>query len=67
MRKYNKQFRVETNSGRIVGHAHAIEEAERVAHKGRGRWFFRWIEGRYIAWRQINCVSWADLPGINRR
>ena len=54
MRKYNKMFRIETNGGRIVGHAHAIEEAERIAHSGRGRWIFRWTDGRYIAWRQIN-------------
>ena len=52
MRKYIQQFRIETNRGRIVGHAHAIEAAEGIAHQGRGRWVFRWFEGRYIAWRQ---------------
>ena len=52
MKKYNQQFRIETNGGRVVGHAHAIEAAEYIAGRGRGRWVFRWFEGRYIAVRQ---------------
>ena len=51
-RKYMKQFRVETSAGRIVGHADAIEAAEYIAHRGRGRWVFKWFEGRYVAIRQ---------------
>ena len=52
MKKYHSKFRIETNKGRVVGHAHAIEAAEHIAGRGRGRWVFRWFEGRYIAWRQ---------------
>jgi hypothetical protein len=50
--KYIKDFRVETKSGRIVGHAWNIEQAEHIAHKGRGRWVFKWIDYRYVAYRQ---------------
>jgi hypothetical protein len=53
-RKYIKQFRIETNSGKIVGHSDNIESAEWIADKGRNRWVYRWIEKRYIAWRQYN-------------
>ena len=52
MKKYIKQFRIETKGGKIVGHADNIEAAEWIADKGRGRWVMRWTEGRYIAWRQ---------------
>jgi hypothetical protein len=52
MKKYIKQFRIETNGGRVVGHAGAIEAAEYIAGRGRRRCVFRWFEGRYIAWRQ---------------
>jgi hypothetical protein len=52
MKKHIKQFRIETNKGRIVGHAHAIEAAEWIASKGRGRWIFRWFEGRYCCAKQ---------------
>lgn len=50
--KYIKDFRVETKSGRIVGHAWHIEQAEHIAHQGRGRWVFKWIDYRYVAYRQ---------------
>jgi hypothetical protein len=52
MKKYHRDFRIETNGGRVVGHANAIEAAEWIASRGRGRWVFRWFEGRYVAWRQ---------------
>jgi hypothetical protein len=52
MKKYIRPFRVETNGGRIVGHAGAIEQAEYIAGKGRGRWVLRWLYGKYIAVRQ---------------
>ena len=52
MKQYIKKFRVETNKGRIVGHADAIEVAEFIAGRGRGRWVWQWLEGRYIARRQ---------------
>ena len=52
MKKYIQQYRIETNGGRVVGHANAIEAAEFIAHCGRRRWVFRWFEGRYIAVRQ---------------
>jgi hypothetical protein len=52
MKKYNQQFRIETNGGRVVGHAHAIEAAEAIASSGRGRWVFRWFEGRYCCAKQ---------------
>ncbi len=52
MKRYNQLFRIETKKGRVVGHAGAIEAAEFIASKGRGRWVYRWIEGRYVAWRQ---------------
>ena len=53
-RKHISQFRVETNAGRIVGHADTVEMAERIAHQGRGRWVFRWFEGRYCSAKQYN-------------
>ena len=52
MKKYVQQFRIETNSGRIVGHACSVEHAEWIAHQGRGRWIFRWFEGRYCLAKQ---------------
>ena len=52
MKKYHLKFRIETNKGRVVGHAHAIEAAEFIAGRGRGRWVWQWLEGRYIARRQ---------------
>ena len=52
MKKYHSKFRIETNKGRVVGHAHAIEAAEHIAGRGRGRWVWQWFEGRYIARRQ---------------
>jgi hypothetical protein len=52
MKRYHQYFRIETNGGRVVGHANAIEAAEWIASRGRGRWVFRWFEGRYVAWRQ---------------
>lgn len=52
MKRYIKQFRIETNGGRIIGHRDTIESAEWIASQGRGRWVLRWFEGRYIAWRQ---------------
>jgi hypothetical protein len=52
MKKYNSLFRIETNAGRIVGHANAIEAAEAIASNGRGRWIFRWFEGRYCCAKQ---------------
>ncbi len=51
-KKYISAFRVETNSGRIVGHFDTVEMAERCALQGRGRWVFRWFEGRYCCARQ---------------
>jgi len=51
-RKYIKRFRVETDGGRIVGHADTVEVAEFIASKGRGRWIFRWFEGRYCCAKQ---------------
>jgi hypothetical protein len=51
-RKYIKLFRIETAGGTIVGHADTIEAAEWMAEKGRSRWVMRWVEGRYIEWRQ---------------
>jgi len=51
-RKYIKRFRVETDGGRIVGHADTVEAAEFIASKGRGRWIFRWFEGRYCCAKQ---------------
>ena len=41
MKRYIEQFRVETNRGRIVGHARSVEHAEIIAHQGRGRWIFQ--------------------------
>lgn len=52
MKKYVQQFRIETNSGRIVAHCQTIEQAEYHASKGRGRWIFRWFEGRYCCAKQ---------------
>jgi hypothetical protein len=52
MKRYHQYFRIETNKGRVVGHANAIEAAEFIASRGRGRWVFRWFEDRYIAVRQ---------------
>ena len=52
MKRYIQQYRVETNAGRVVGHACAIEAAEWIAHQGRGRWIFRWFEGRYCCAKQ---------------
>jgi len=52
MKRYCKQFRVETNAGRIVGHADSIEHAEYLASRGRGRWIFRWFDGRYCCARK---------------
>jgi len=54
MKRHIQTFRIETNAGRIVGHAWHIEQAEHIAHKGRGRWVFKWVDGEYIAWRQYN-------------
>jgi len=52
MKRYIKSFRVETNAGRIVAHCDTMEQAEWHALKGRGRWVFRWFEGRYCCARQ---------------
>jgi hypothetical protein len=52
MKRYIKQFRVETNKGRIVGHADTAEMAEFIAEKGRGRWVFKYFKGRYCCARQ---------------
>ena len=52
MKKYIARFRVETNGGRIVGHFDSVERAEYCAHRGRGRWVFRWFEGKYCGARQ---------------
>jgi len=52
MKRYIKAFRVETNSGRIVAHCDTAEMAEFHASKGRGRWIFRWFEGRYCCAKQ---------------
>ena len=49
MKKHIKDFRIETKAGRIVGHAWHIEQAEMIAHKGHGRWIFKWIDNQYIA------------------
>ena len=46
-RYYICKFRVETNAGRIVAHCESVEQAEYHAGKGRGRWVFRWYEGKY--------------------
>ena len=46
MKKHIKDFRIETKAGRIVGHAWHIEQAEMIAHKGHGRWIFKWIDNQ---------------------
>ena len=51
-KKEKKRFRVETDGGRIVAHADTVEAAEHIASKGRGRWIFRWFEGRYCCAKQ---------------
>ena len=52
--RHIQEFRIESRAGRVVGHASTIEQAEHLAHQGRGRWVFKWVEGRYVAWRQYN-------------
>jgi len=54
MKKHIQDFRIETNAGRIVGHAWTIEQAEYIACKGKGRWIFKFINNQYVAWRQFN-------------
>ena len=54
MKKHIQTFRIENNNGRIVGHAWHIEQAEFIAHQGRGRWVFKWINNEYVALRQYN-------------
>jgi len=54
MKRHIQDFRIENNNGRVVGHAWTIEQAEHIAHKGRGRWVFQWFEGQYICLRQYN-------------
>jgi hypothetical protein len=54
IKKHIKDFRVETKSGRIVGHAWHVEQAEHIAHQGKGRWVFKWIDNQYVALRQYN-------------
>ena len=52
MKKHIQDFRIENNNGRVIGHAWHIEQAEMIAHKGRGRWVLKWIDNQYVVLRQ---------------
>ena len=54
MKKHIRDFRIETKSGRVIGHAWTIEQAEFLAHQGKGRWVFKYINNEYVALRQYN-------------
>ena len=53
MKKFVMRFRIETNGGKLIAYAASAEEAEYWASKGRRRWIFQWVDGRYCCARQI--------------
>lgn len=48
--RYKGPFVVTTRSGRIVGYANAIEQAEDIQSNGRDRYIWRWDSrsNRYV-------------------